>query len=86
MSAEALNGLTQQRPGVSPRLVCGDFRRYEPAHRFGYVVAIQVFQHGTSLDAAEYFRRSAGPLVEPREDLPPKSGHWTRWEMAWAKR
>jgi hypothetical protein len=46
------------------RLICDDFRRFQWSEHFHYVIAIQVFQHGTSIDAAAYFQRVAA-LLKP---------------------
>jgi SAM-dependent methyltransferase len=64
LSPEALRRLAARRPDVADRLICDDFRRFPWAQPFRYVIAIQVFQHGTAADAADYFRRVAA-LLEP---------------------
>jgi cyclopropane fatty-acyl-phospholipid synthase-like methyltransferase len=62
LSAEALRQLAERRPALASRLLLGDFLRFAPPTPFAYVVAIQVFQHGTAADAAAYFERAAGLL------------------------
>jgi len=57
VSEEALNGLTRKRPDVTARVVHMDFRRFHSDRRFGYVVAIQVFQHGDGTAVRAYFER-----------------------------
>ncbi|MGH7331957.1 MAG: class I SAM-dependent DNA methyltransferase [Candidatus Rokuibacteriota bacterium] len=64
VSAEALRQLAARRPAQASRLICDDFRRFRWSERFHYVIAIQVFQHGTSADAAAYFGRVAA-LLKP---------------------
>jgi hypothetical protein len=63
LSAEALRQLAERRPALGPRLLLGDFRRFAPPAAFAYLVAIQVFQHGTAADAAAYFARAAALLA-----------------------
>jgi SAM-dependent methyltransferase len=63
LSLEALRQLAARRPARLP-LVCGDFRRAGLAGGLSYVVAIQVFQHGTASDVAAYFANVAA-LVRP---------------------
>lgn len=55
LSFEALRQLRARRPGTPPPLVCADFRRFHSARRFDYLIALQVFQHGTAADVATYF-------------------------------
>ncbi|MBI2206855.1 MAG: class I SAM-dependent methyltransferase [Candidatus Rokubacteria bacterium] len=62
VSPEALRQLIARRPGVALPLVCGDFRSLADRPALDYLVAIQVFQHGTAADAATYFRRTAALL------------------------
>src|SRR5215475_5177959 len=57
VSEEALNGLTRERPDVTARVIHMDFRRFHSDRRFGYVVAIQVFQHGDGTAVRAYFER-----------------------------
>jgi SAM-dependent methyltransferase len=60
VSPEALRQLAARRPHAS--LVCGDFRALACRPVLTYLVAIQVFQHGTAADAATYFRNAAALL------------------------
>jgi len=53
LSLEALRQLARRRAGLP--LICGDFRGFAAAGGLSYVVAIQVFQHGTLADVATYF-------------------------------
>jgi SAM-dependent methyltransferase len=64
LSHEALRQLRARRPGASMPLVCGDFRRFHSARRFDYLIALQVFQHGTAADVATYFA-NARDLLKP---------------------
>jgi SAM-dependent methyltransferase len=61
LSLEALRQLAGRRPAALP-LVCGDFRDVPVAERLSYVIAIQVFQHGTAADVATYFANVAAAL------------------------
>lgn len=63
VSSEALRQLAARRPGLAGRLLQGDFQDFEPAGRLAYLIALQVFQHGTQADAARFFERVAGLLV-----------------------
>lgn len=65
VSPEALARLRQRRPALpARRLFCGDFWTFDPPSRraFDYLLAIQVFQHGTEAEVAAYFERSAALL------------------------
>ena len=62
VSREALDQLVSRRAALAPRLACADFRALEVTSPFDYVVAIQVFQHGTEADAAAYFDKTASVL------------------------
>ena len=55
LSFEALYLLRARRPAMSPPLICADLRRFHSARRFDYLIALQVFQHGTVADVATYF-------------------------------
>ena len=46
LSAESLRQLAARNPALSERLICADFRTWHSPCRFGYVIAIQAFQHG----------------------------------------
>jgi SAM-dependent methyltransferase len=64
ISPEAIRHLEARRATLpAQRLVCGDFLGYQPpvAH-FDYVIAIQVFQHGSDADAAAYVTKVAALL------------------------
>jgi SAM-dependent methyltransferase len=63
ISHEALRQLAARRPAHAARLRHGDFLTFEPPMRLAYVIAIQVFQHGTERDAAAYFDRAAALLA-----------------------
>jgi len=53
LSLEALRQLAARRSALP--LICGDFRGFAASGGLSYVVAIQVFQHGTAADVATYF-------------------------------
>ena len=53
LSLEALRQLAARRTALP--LICGDFRGFAARGGLAYVVAIQVFQHGTVADVAAYF-------------------------------
>ena len=59
ISEEAITRLAGRRPGQPLSLVVGDFRSYRGEAPFGYLIAIQVFQHGNDEDASRYFRKTA---------------------------
>jgi SAM-dependent methyltransferase len=63
VSGEALRQLAARRPAQADRLLLGDFQKFAPPAAFAYLVAIQVFQHGTQADAAAYFGRAAALLA-----------------------
>jgi Methyltransferase domain len=63
VSSEALDQLTTRRPGLGSRLHVADFREFEPPVPLAYVIAIQVFQHGTRQEVASYFARVAALLA-----------------------
>ena len=63
VSGEALRQLAVRRPDRAGRLLLGDFLQFEPPTPLAYLVAIQVFQHGTQADAAAYFDRAAALLA-----------------------
>src|SRR5437773_4243559 len=58
LSLEALRQLSARR-STPPPLICGDFRSFAAERGFDYVVALQVFQHGTADAAAAYFANVA---------------------------
>jgi len=61
LSLEALRQLAARRAAL-PLLICGDFRGFASASGLSYVVAIQVFQHGTAADVATYFTNVSAAL------------------------
>jgi SAM-dependent methyltransferase len=63
LSLEALRQLAGRRAAKLP-LVCSDFRAVSVAGGLSYVIALQVFQHGTAADVAAYFANVAA-LVRP---------------------
>ncbi len=64
LSLESLRQLAGRRPETPLPLVCSDFRAFGSARPFGYVVALQVFQHGTAADLQAYLDHAAA-LLEP---------------------
>ncbi|HKC97013.1 MAG TPA: methyltransferase [Methylomirabilota bacterium] len=62
VSRQALAQLVARRAALAPRLACAEFRALEVTSPFDYLVAIQVFQHGTEADAAAYFDKTATVL------------------------
>src|SRR5438876_12269945 len=50
VAPEALRVLARRRPAVSNHLICEDFAHFRSSIPFGYVIAIQVFQHGMAGD------------------------------------
>jgi len=61
LSLEALRQLAARRAAPLP-LICGDFRGLPARSGLGYLVAIQVLQHGTAADVATYFAGVAALL------------------------
>ena len=59
VSKEAIAQLQAGHPHLAPNLVHADFRNFDSESLFDYVVAIQVFQHGTSDTVRAMFARSA---------------------------
>ena len=57
LSSEAIAQLVERRALLAERLICGDFRHFYAPHRFTFIVAIQVFQHGSEADVAHYFEK-----------------------------
>lgn len=66
VSGEAIEQLAHRRPSLSrDRLLRGDLRSFSaPVHRFDYIVAIQVLQHGGEAEVAAYFATIA-TLLRP---------------------
>ncbi len=60
VSATGLGQIAAKEPTLAPKLVCGDFLDHRG--RFGYVVAIQSFQHGDASRVSAYFRKAAEML------------------------
>jgi SAM-dependent methyltransferase len=63
VSGEALKQLAARRPGQAGRLLLGDFQEFTPPTTLAYLIAIQVFQHGTQAEAAAHFDRAAALLA-----------------------
>ena len=63
LSLESLRQLAGRRPAPPLPLVCGDFLVFRSALPFHYLVALQVFQHGTGAEAAAYFDRAGASLA-----------------------
>ncbi len=55
LSPESLRQLATRDSTLSSRLLCSDFRMFRSTRLFHYIIAIQVFQHGTESDVARYF-------------------------------
>lgn len=64
ISGEAIRQLKAKRPDRSLPLAVADFRSYQAAVPFDYLIAIQVFQHGDEADASRYFANAAA-VVKP---------------------
>ncbi len=62
LSAESLRQVASRRPASATRLICSDLRDYTPDTPLSYIVAIQVFQHGTEADVNAYFAKVAALL------------------------
>ena len=62
LSSESLSQLEAREPAISKRLIRADFRSYRSQRRFGYIIAIQVFQHGFGADVARYFANVSSML------------------------
>ena len=63
VSGEALAQLATRRPDLGPLLHMADFRDFDPPVPLAYVIAIQVFQHGTRREVASHFARVAALLA-----------------------
>jgi len=61
VSAAGLEQIASKEPSLAHKLVQCDFLNYDNG-MFGYIVAIQSFQHGDAARTAEYFRRAAAML------------------------
>lgn len=62
LSVESLRQLASRRPASAEHLICSDLRDYTPDTLPSYIVAIQVFQHGTEADVGAYFAKTASLL------------------------
>ena len=60
VSAVGLEQISAREPALANRLVLGDFLEY--TGRFGYIIAIQSFQHGHKSRVKCYFSRAARML------------------------
>ncbi len=63
-SSEALAQLRAKRPDLEASLIHADFSRFEFDNLFDYIVAIQVFQHGTATRVTSMLERAAGRLKD----------------------
>ncbi len=55
ISDVALRQLAEKEPTVANLLIQADFRMLHSSQKYGYIIAIQVFQHGFASDVAKYF-------------------------------
>ncbi len=62
LSGESLRQLSAREPAIAAQLIKADFREYGPRQPFGYIVAIQVFQHGFGVDVDKYFAKVSAAL------------------------
>ena len=62
VSAAGLEQIAAREPSLATKLVHGDFLDYHG--RFGFIVAIQSFQHGDAFRAGEYFHKASGMLAD----------------------
>jgi SAM-dependent methyltransferase len=63
VSFEAVRQLRARRPAQASRLLCADFRHLrDGTAAFGYLIAIQVFQHGGDATVSGYFDKVRGLL------------------------
>lgn len=60
VSDVGLRQIVKKMPDLADKLRHGDF--LDHAGRFGYIVAIQSFQHGDAVRTARYFRKAAAML------------------------
>jgi len=63
VSHEAIRRLRARRPDPALHLRVGDFRAYRHDGAFDYLVALQVFQHGSDGDVVRYFANTAAALA-----------------------
>lgn len=62
VSPEALRQLAERRPAIAPRRLCCDVHDVVRRRDYAYLIAIQVFQHGTSTEARRWFATAAALL------------------------
>ena len=62
ISRQALAHLSAKRPDLEASLIHADFGEFEPDNYFDYIVAIQVFQHGTMARVISMVERAANQL------------------------
>ena len=55
LSGESLRQLAARRPSLTESLFHSNFLDFDNPRTFDYLIAIQVFQHGTCADVARYF-------------------------------
>ena len=55
--------ISEKKPELAHNLVQSDFSTYVTALKFGYVVAIQSFQHGNKAVTSSYFEKAVDTLV-----------------------
>ncbi len=64
ISKVAIKQLEEKMPALSKKLHCVDFVNYNNKEPFDYIIAIQVFQHGTEKQIREYFEK-VSQLLNP---------------------
>lgn len=57
ISDVALRQLAEKQPAIADLLIHADFRKLNSPPKYGYIIAIQVFQHGFNADVAQYFAK-----------------------------
>lgn len=62
VSAGGLEQIAIREPSLAAKLAHGDF--LDCHGRFGFIIAIQSFQHGDASRVSEYFRKAAGMLAD----------------------
>lgn len=63
VSGIGLRQISEKKPELAHNLIQSDFRTHVTALKFGYVVAIQSFQHGNKAVASSYFEKAVDMLV-----------------------
>ena len=58
ISAVAIQKLSMKHPHLAHRIERAGFEAFEPASLLNYIIAIQVFQHGSEQEIDGYFKRS----------------------------